>query len=349
MSLADGNPSTRPASVITKPLVVVSVVFPFLAAVSIYLRLMAKRRIRQPYHADDWWVIATWFLTFPMSVLFWVFAAKSGVDYYHIDSLQGTYASLEVAFLTACILQLPLSSVKISVLLFYKRIFTISEKLSVCIWIAIGVIVAWCIVFTGLLITLFDPISESWHGARMRYDLTTMGLAQVGSSFALDVLVLCFPLPIVFSMLLSPRKKFMVFFMFWLGAFCCVAAVIRLILLVGTLDGFVQAQEKIYRQSTQYIFMLIEPNCSIIAACLPCYGPFMAKTRDRIAKSNPNSDLTTSESYTRSRASTKGAWPGSMYDGSFSTRAGSQVQLHLPYRGPVESHYHVRCFGGKSA
>lgn len=59
-------------------------------------------------------------------------------------------SSPQVAFLTACILQLPLSSVKISVLLFYKRIFTISEKLSVCIWIAIGVIVAWCIVFTGV-------------------------------------------------------------------------------------------------------------------------------------------------------------------------------------------------------
>lgn len=54
----------------------------------------------------------------------------------------------QVAFLTACILQLPLSSVKISVLLFYKRIFAISQKLSVCTWIAIGVIVVWCIVFT---------------------------------------------------------------------------------------------------------------------------------------------------------------------------------------------------------
>lgn len=52
----------------------------------------------------------------------------------------------------------------------------------------------------------------------MRYDLSSMGLAQVGSSIALDIVVLCFPLPIVFRMLLSPRKKFMVFFMFWLGA-----------------------------------------------------------------------------------------------------------------------------------
>lgn len=191
-SFADGSPGMRTVSVIITPLVVVSVVFPVLAAVSIYLRLIAKRRIRQPYHADDWWIIATWvnaslfedhvpchysadqdqFLTFPMSLLFWVFAAKSGVDAYDIDSLQGTYDSLEVrgcvvgmclfspietdiptssaqvAYLTACILQFPLSSVKISVLLFYKRIFAISQRLSVCVWIAIGVIVVWCIVFT---------------------------------------------------------------------------------------------------------------------------------------------------------------------------------------------------------
>lgn len=52
----------------------------------------------------------------------------------------------------------------------------------------------------------------------MRYDMTAMGLAQVGSSIALDVVVLCFPLPIVFSWLLSARKKCMVFLMFWLGA-----------------------------------------------------------------------------------------------------------------------------------
>ena len=69
-----------------------------------------------------------------------------------------------------------------------------------------------------MLITLVDPISESWHGGRMRWDMEAMWLAQVASSIALDVVVLCFPLPIVFRMLLSPKRKFMVFAMFWLGA-----------------------------------------------------------------------------------------------------------------------------------
>lgn len=58
--MSDGVPGTPTVSVITTPLVVVSVVFPFLAAVSIYLRLLAKRWGGQSYHADDWWVIATW-------------------------------------------------------------------------------------------------------------------------------------------------------------------------------------------------------------------------------------------------------------------------------------------------
>lgn len=69
-----------------------------------------------------------------------------------------------------------------------------------------------------MVITLVDPISETWKGGRMRWDMRALGLAQVGSSIALDIVVLCFPLPIVFRMLLSPRKKLMVFAMFWLGA-----------------------------------------------------------------------------------------------------------------------------------
>ena len=36
-------------------------------------------------------------------------------------------------------------------------------------------------------------------------------------------------------------------------------------------------------QSKQFIFMIIEPNCSIIAACLPCYGPLFAKGRSPVS------------------------------------------------------------------
>ena len=69
ITMSDGVHGAPMVSVITTPLVVVSVVFPVLAAVSIYLRLLAKRRGRQPYHADDWWVIATWVSTASLNTM----------------------------------------------------------------------------------------------------------------------------------------------------------------------------------------------------------------------------------------------------------------------------------------
>ncbi len=40
-----------------------------------------------------------------------------------------------------------------------------------------------------------DPISAAWTGqGRFRYDVSATGVAQVGTSIALDFAVLCFPL-----------------------------------------------------------------------------------------------------------------------------------------------------------
>lgn len=51
----------------------------------------------------------------------------------------------------------------------------------------------------------------------LRYDSTALGLAQVATSIALDVLVLCMPIPILFRLRMEPKRKWAVFFIFWLG------------------------------------------------------------------------------------------------------------------------------------
>lgn len=45
-----------------------------------------------------------------------------------------------------------------------------------------------------------------------------LGEAQVGSSIALDILVLCLPLPVIFKLHMNNRKKMAVSLIFWLGA-----------------------------------------------------------------------------------------------------------------------------------
>ncbi|KAK6954429.1 hypothetical protein Daesc_004396 [Daldinia eschscholtzii] len=62
--------------------------------------------------------------------------------------------------------------------------------------------------------------------------------------------------------------------------FCCVvAAIVRLVLLTKSLDEIDNNFSHIYLQNTIYIFKVIEPNASIVAACLPCYGPLIKSWR----------------------------------------------------------------------
>ena len=77
-----------------------------------------------------------------------------------------------------------------------------------------------------------DLVEATWKGGgRFRFDSSKLGLAQVGSSIALDAIVLCFPLPVISTLRLERKKKWSIGFIFWLGSLCVVVASIRLVLL----------------------------------------------------------------------------------------------------------------------
>ncbi|KUI61179.1 hypothetical protein VP1G_11195 [Cytospora mali] len=164
MPLSADNSTTHTPSPITTDLVVISVIFPIISAASIYLRILARKKSQLPFYADDGWVMVTWIFTLALSVLVWVFSAKSGIKYYNISAIQGTNDSRE------------------------------------------------------LLVTQVDPISETWTGGRPRYNTTALGLAQVGTSIALDFAVLCLPLPVVLQLNMALGRKLAVSLIFWLGA-----------------------------------------------------------------------------------------------------------------------------------
>ncbi|RYP60013.1 hypothetical protein DL771_010651 [Monosporascus sp. 5C6A] len=52
-------------------------------------------------------------------------------------------------------------------------------------------------------------------------------------------------------------------------------SVVRLVFLVRLVSAVVESKAEIAIQSTQFIFLVLEPHCSIIAGCLPCYKPFI--------------------------------------------------------------------------
>jgi len=47
-------------SLIHTSTVVVSVIFPVLSLLAIFLRWYARRQVRQVFHADDLWIVVSW-------------------------------------------------------------------------------------------------------------------------------------------------------------------------------------------------------------------------------------------------------------------------------------------------
>ena len=142
--------------------------------------------------------------------------------------------------------------------------------------------------------------------------MVAFGLAQAGTSLALDICILLLPIPFIRNLHLQRRRKVAVAVIFWLGGFCCIAAIVRLALLREVLSTTVTSAEDGYNllcesgypsfnvvyiisesdvvvrpviQSKAYIFTVIEPNFSIIAACLPCYGNLVQRLGGRTLES----------------------------------------------------------------
>ena len=115
-------------------------------------------------------------------------------------------------------------------LLFYKRIFT-TPLFRTIVWCAIGLISTWAIVFFVLVLIQIDPVAFPLMKVSLRFDDAAFGLAQVATSFTLDLLVLCLPLPVIFRLNMKRQRKWAVAMIFWLGSFCAVAAIVRTVLL----------------------------------------------------------------------------------------------------------------------
>ncbi|KAL9640529.1 MAG: hypothetical protein Q9204_000676 [Flavoplaca sp. TL-2023a] len=137
-----------------------------------------------------------------------------------------------------------------------------------------------------------SPISSAWHPDRQlrdaNYDYPTALLAIFGIGIVLDFLVLCLPLRPISKLQLKLSKKLKIYSILWLGIFCAVCASVRFYYAHLQLQVvfMATAQEKATITTSSSLWSKLEPSASIIAACLPTYGPlFRNRTLGSIFKS----------------------------------------------------------------
>ncbi|KAF2692056.1 hypothetical protein K458DRAFT_381883 [Lentithecium fluviatile CBS 122367] len=257
-------------------LIVVSSVFPALSITAVCLRIYARRLKGTKLDWSDYTIFFTLLLALLNAIDCIIGAVACGIG----RSLSELSPKLQVRFLKVLFASqffyiFTVWSVKVSVLLFYKKAFDtpgFRRWVNGTLWF----LFAWVIAF--FFVTLFQdkPIRRNWEGEGTTINWQIFYLVLIASDVALDIFILCLPLPVIYRLKISRKKKWLISWIFWVGAVIVVASTVRLYYMVKVRQEFRDNNNNFSITTVNTIIWgSIEPCTSVIAACLPVLGPII--------------------------------------------------------------------------
>ncbi|KAB8261482.1 hypothetical protein BDV32DRAFT_158222 [Aspergillus pseudonomiae] len=214
-------------------------------------------------------------------------------------------------------------TVKLSLLLLYRRIFVSSRFLRIVY--AVGAIISvWTIITIFLAIFNCIPISGFWTGQGQCISFRDFAIGYAIVNIITDLAVWLMPIPNMWKLQLPTSQKIALTLIFVLGLIDCGAALVRLfssVLVIGNWDVT-------YYYGRGFIWSIIEVSLGIVCTCLPTMRVILKIVLSRsFARGFGFSSLTP-----RPRRSSKGGWVrASKYNellGPWSVQPGAGNQSH---------------------
>ncbi|KAI0886272.1 uncharacterized protein GGS22DRAFT_126785 [Annulohypoxylon maeteangense] len=259
---------------------VCSCVFPTLAIIAVGFRLRAHLLQQSKLGPDDWLTLVALALaiSYCCLVLYGSFHASIGQDLSTITPDEYTNYQKHLYF-GVILAHLSYGFVKLAVLQFYKRIFAVASFVLYAN-VIISIVILFMIAATFTQIFSAWPIYNWWtlgETYTINYGAFLTSFAAI--DLALDIAILSLPIPIINSLHMNRRRKLLLLGVFWMGFFCVVATTVRLYfgykLSQAGSGRPVSDEEFSYVSVNNVIWAELESCCSIIAGCLPTYGPLI--------------------------------------------------------------------------
>ncbi|PVH95162.1 hypothetical protein DM02DRAFT_509961, partial [Periconia macrospinosa] len=256
--------------------------------IALVLRFRARIESKQPLMADDWLLLPATLMVIGVGscLVYGVQHEAFGYRQYptskdapSIKALNQMSMSIKLEWSISIILPIALACTKISVLLFYKRIFAISQTLKRLMIAFIVFIVLWALAFVlatllccgTMLFAIWKPISEM--AMCMFFLDVLMGFCITG--FVTDLVLIAIPLPVIWRLKLSTHNKIIASATFLLGSVTLAASLARLIISVGFVQEAANPKKDFILNTTLYCYWaMVEVSVGVFAACLPTLKPF---------------------------------------------------------------------------
>ncbi|KAL5335747.1 hypothetical protein BJX70DRAFT_374383 [Aspergillus crustosus] len=177
--------------------------------------------------------------------------------------------------------------IKLSLLFLWKRILSPIYAFQVFCWVMIGVVAAWSIAF--FFATLFQcGVNWDWNWAPIGFFLTqctdTLNMLTVfcGTDLLTDFIIMFMPVPIIWGLRMSVRKKIGVTSVFMVGIFTIGAGIARTYIYLVTSYNKEDNLDFIADFTLFILWSEIEVNVALIVCCMPVFGPVLGRIRDKL-------------------------------------------------------------------
>ncbi|KAF2866150.1 hypothetical protein BDV95DRAFT_214116 [Massariosphaeria phaeospora] len=281
---AHGNDADMKMSFVNSSLLGVAISLPIIASIAVGLRLYARRlKGHTGIKTDDWTLWITLIMCWAHSINTIIAGVVGGIGTITLPPREYANVALRTLWVSSFFLITALYTVKLSILFFYHHLFSINDSFRRACYFMVGILTLWWISSITIVLLSTDPFDAAWRDAsraRHRFDFNAWYVTYSGLSIFFDVVILCFPIPMVRSLRVNTRQKISILGIFWLGGFVCISAIVRFVFLYNSIYQLTDFGQNRYSKVTAaFIWAEIEPNCSVIAACLPTYGPFFKEGR----------------------------------------------------------------------
>ncbi|KAI0479825.1 hypothetical protein F4859DRAFT_529959 [Xylaria cf. heliscus] len=248
----------------------VLIAFVTLSAVAVSMRVVARLHAKIAVWWDDFIIALSFLGSIAFAAITWAVKPHGlGTDIWAVpfDDITLILKALYILFLLYITSR---DLVRLSILLFYQRIFghiPIARRL---IQFTFVLIIACCAAFDFAIIFGCTPIDyfwTKWDGQHHGHCISTNGIFWAGAFvvIAIDVWIILIPLPFIARLNLSLRKRLLSGAMFTFGIFVVVVSLYRL----RTINRFTLSRNPTADFVDVGIWSGLELYVGIICACLP--------------------------------------------------------------------------------
>ncbi|KAI1456185.1 hypothetical protein F4805DRAFT_476273 [Annulohypoxylon moriforme] len=283
-----------------------------LTTVAVALRFASRISRRARIGVDDWLSVAALIVLIGFSVLV-ILAVHRGMGFHDwAISDDQWWRIIQVEWICAFVNGLVRGLVKMTLLFFYRRVFTMNVKWFKYTWYAL-----FCYIIGHTLAVVFSavfecaPPSYAWEEININLDPPAQGHCKIDDfalttasgalTIAVEVALFILPITMLSQLHLKYPQKIGLMLIFGTGILAIGAECARVGLEVSSYYPNTDAN---WTVADIYLWTVVEDSVGLICACLPTFGPVILTTK------NVLSSYISGISSLRSVKSSSVAWPG---------------------------------------